>query len=79
MGAGTVSTYIARAREAGFTWPLPDELDDAGLERRLFSQPLVAGGARSMPDWSLVHQELKRPGVTLQLLWCEYLAGEPHG
>ncbi len=24
------------------------------------------------PDFALVHQELKRPGVTLQLLWEEY-------
>ena len=29
IGAGTVSTYVARAREAGLTWPLPPELDDA--------------------------------------------------
>ena len=80
VGAGTVSVYITGAREAGFTWPLPDELDDAALERRLFSQPLVAGGgARAIADWSYIHQELKRPGVTLQLLWCEYLAAEPHG
>jgi transposase len=24
------------------------------------------------PDYAYIHQELKRPGVTLQLLWEEY-------
>ena len=31
------------------------------------------------PDWSEVHRELKRPGVTLQLLWHEYRQTHPHG
>jgi len=32
-----------------------------------------------VPDWSLVHRELKRPGVTLQLLWDEYKEANPKG
>jgi transposase len=34
---------------------------------------------RPEPDWSYVHQERKRPGVTLQLLWEEYKAENPDG
>ncbi len=79
VGAATVSLYLQRAREAGLGWPLPEELDDAALEARLFSRPLVAGAARPSPDFSAIHRELKGPGVTLQLLWLEYLESHPDG
>jgi transposase len=32
-----------------------------------------------VPDWATVHQELKRKGVTLFLLWQEYKAATPDG
>ena len=32
-----------------------------------------------MPDWAIVHQERKRKGVTLLLLWQEYKAATPEG
>ena len=32
----TVSDHVARAKLAGLSWPLPDDLDDAALERALF-------------------------------------------
>ena len=32
----TVSDYARRAVAAGFTWPLPEGLDDAALEAALF-------------------------------------------
>jgi transposase len=32
-----------------------------------------------MPDWACVHRELRRPNVTLALLWEEYRAGAPDG
>ena len=79
IGAGTVSTYIARAREAGLTWPLPPELDDATLEKRLFKLAQVAGTARPLPEWATIHRELKRVGVTLHLLWLEYREIHPEG
>ena len=34
---------------------------------------------RPQPDWPRVHAELRRPGVTLMLLWQEYRAGQPEG
>jgi transposase len=68
----TVNDYLVRARLAELGWPLPDDLDDADLEARLF--PSVAGPAtanRPLPAWPTVHRELRRKGVTLQLLWIE--------
>ena len=41
LGLGTVTTYLQRATAAGLTWPLPDDLDDAALEARLFARPAV--------------------------------------
>ena len=35
--------------------------------------------AYAPPDYALIHQELKRKGVTLQLLWEEYSADHPGG
>ena len=31
----TVADYVRRAQRAGLSWPLPDTLDDPGLERQL--------------------------------------------
>jgi len=80
VGLGTVSSFLARAQAAGLTWPLPDGLDDAALEARVFGRPADQGPrAQGLPAWSALHQELKRPGVTLQLLWTEYRAAHPTG
>ena len=64
----------------GITWPVPPELDDAALERKLFTPPFASMEAlRPQPDWPRIHGELRRPGVTLLLLWEEYRAGQPDG
>ncbi len=80
MGLGTVSAYLARAKAADVTWPLPADLDDAALEARLFARPVdPARRDQTLPVWAELHHELKRPGVTLQLLWLEYRAAHPSG
>ena len=76
----TVAEYVRRAQTAGLAWPLPDTLDDTALERRLFATAAHTPIARRpLPDWTIVHQELKRKGVTLLLLWQEYKASTPDG
>lgn len=77
IAPATVYDYLGRARLANLTWPLPPELDDDGLERLLFPPQAELPTDRAMPDWSYVHQELRRPGVTLLLLWEEYKARHP--
>ena len=74
-----VIKYVRRAEACGLSWPLPGSLDDAQLERLLFPPPPPASAARPQPDWERVHRELKRKGVTLQLLWDEYKAAHPMG
>src|SRR5262249_57367545 len=76
----TVAEYVRRAQAAGLSWPLPDALDETALERRLFATAAKTPVARRpTPDCATVHQELKRKGVTLVLLWQEYKASPPHG
>ena len=57
----TVGSYVRRAREAGVTWPLPDDLDDAGLETALYPPTAPSRVPRPEPNWARVHRELARP------------------
>ncbi len=71
---------MQRAQVVGLSWPLPDGLDAATLEQRLFPPSPATGPVPHLaPDWSTVHHELKRKGVTLFLLWQEYKATTPEG
>jgi hypothetical protein len=79
IGRSTVGEYLIRASAAGLSWPLPDGVDDAALERLLFPPPPPPGAVRPLPDWSEVHTELRRKGVTLALLWEEYKSVYPDG
>jgi transposase len=75
-----VASYGHRAQAAGLSWPLPAGLDEAALEACLFPPPAAKGTlAHLAPDWASVHQELKRKGVTVLLLWQEYKAHTPEG
>src|SRR5205814_2539082 len=80
LSQGAVSGYLSRARAAGVSWSLAEELDDAQLEALLFPPPpAIAADPRPIPDWAWVHRELRRPMVTLARLWEEYRAGAPDG
>ena len=75
----TLAEHVRRIRDAGLSWPLPDDLDDDALEAKLFAPPGPRPGARALPDWAKVHLELRRKGVTLMLLWHEYRETFPDG
>ena len=71
----TVGKIVLFARAAGINWAMAQTLSDAELEARIYP-PLVHCASRQLePDYAFIHQELKRPGVTLQLLWEEYQRG----
>jgi transposase len=80
LSQGAISRYLSRARAAGIAWPLPEDLDDAQLEALLFPPPSRApADQRPMPGWAWVHRELRRPDLTLALLWEEYRASVTDG
>jgi len=80
IGATAAGDCIRRSRRAGLSWPLPENLSDEALERILYPPPKVtAKDRRPQPDWTAIHRELRRPGVTLQLLWEEHRGIYPDG
>jgi transposase len=80
VGKTAVGEYLRRARVIGLAWPLPEGMDEAELERRLFTPAgFHDGPTKSLPDCPKVHEELKRRGVTLMLLWEEYRAEHADG
>ena len=80
VGVGTVSEVVTRAAVAGLaSWTSVQELDDGTLEARLYGWPAGSAAQRPFPDCSWIHTELRRPGVTLQLLHLEYFENHPDG
>ncbi len=75
----TVADYVRRARAAGLSWPLPGDMDDDALDRALFCRPAAPEGEKPLPDWAVVHKELRKKGVTLMLVWHEYREAHPEG
>ncbi len=80
IGRTSAGDYLRRARRAGLSWPLPEEVTDEALERLLFPPPRnLPSDQRMRPDWAALHRELRKAGVTLSLLWEEYRASHPDG
>ena len=74
LSKGVVTKYARLAGSAGLEeWSVVQEMDEATLERRL-----IAGTANGrdhvQPDYGRLHVELRRKGLTLQVLWEEYRA-----
>jgi transposase len=76
VSVGAVSHYGQLAEQAGLAWPEVEAIDESQLEARLMPRAAPVG-RRLLPEFALMHQELKRKGVTLQLLWEEYVAAHP--
>ena len=81
VARSTVALTLERVAAAGLRWPLPTPLTDRVLEAMLYAGHGRQQGARrkAEADWAYVHHELRRPGVTLMLLWEEYRQREPDG
>ena len=79
VSLGVVSKMGARATTAGLTWEVVEGLDDTALEEKLYGRPAALTAERARPDPVYVHTELRRPGVTLELLHLEYLEQHPEG
>ncbi|MCF8070478.1 MAG: IS21 family transposase [Desulfobacterales bacterium] len=80
VARSTVANYLSRAKAAGLTWPIPEDLSDTDISHLLFknseNRPV---DKRNMPPMEYIHNELKKKGVTLQLLWYEYKQDNPDG
>lgn len=72
ISTSTVSSYVWRARLAGIANALPAGITEEELYKLLFLPAKENSTKRTPPDWEMVHQELRRKGMTLRLLWREY-------
>ena len=80
ISRATVSDYLNRFAASGLEWPLSSNLDEATLDQQLFPvQPPASKRQLALPDWSEIHQELRKSGVTLMVLWQEYKTNHPDG
>src|SRR5258708_37410848 len=76
VGKTVIGEYVRPAGVIGITWPVPEAIDDAELERRLFPAPGEMAAPRAAIDWRKIHEEIKRRSVTLVLLWQGDRAGQ---
>lgn len=80
IGLGSVSHYLKRASISKISWPLPNGISDQELYNKLFgTKELNKDYPKGPLDFVKIHQELKKKGVTLQLLWYEYKEAHPEG
>lgn len=79
ISISTVSEYLWRAKAAGIHWPLPEGISEQDLYDKLYLPVAQTVPERPLPDWDWVHQELRRKGMTLRLLWREYRDSYPNG
>lgn len=79
ISAGGVANTVARAAAAGLVWKQVEELDDEELELRLYGEKSALNPERPLPDPVWIHNERKKPGVTLELLHLEYLERNANG
>jgi transposase len=77
--AGAVGGATKRAEHAGLDWEAIAQMGDDALEERLYGPRHAHLAVRPLPDPGRLHVELRRAGVTLELLHLEYLAEHPDG
>jgi len=79
VSLGAVQKIVSMAESQGLNWSMVGQLDDEQLARRFYPKSDTrTSSAFQLPDWVMVHQELKRKGVTKHLLWEEYTQAYPN-
>lgn len=73
----SVRDYLIRASALNLRWPLPEDMDDATLEIKLFPTAAVQLMRKPDPDWATIHSQLKGKGATLKVLHEEYAQDNP--
>lgn len=76
ISKGVITKYLTLAAAAGLDWLQIQALDDTALHNRLLGAPQRCSGFLQ-PDYGRIHQELRRKGMTLMLLWQEHATQHP--
>lgn len=72
ISIGVAHKVIKKAEVLGLSWPVSNDVDDERLEALIYGSNSGGSKRLRLPDYPLIHQELRRKGVTLLLLWQEY-------
>jgi len=72
----TASTYVEKFKELGATYKEICEIDEDTLLELLFTKK---ESSKQLPDFPYLVGEMKKKGVTLQLLYEEYKRDNPDG
>jgi len=75
----TVGYYLERIRQTGSNWATISTLDDCSLKTLLNPDWKAPVSPKPLPDFVALRNEMRKKGVTLQLLWEEYRAVHPEG
>ncbi len=76
LSKGVVAKYVSLAAAAQLDWSTIQNLDEGALQRRLLSAP-DKPSEFVFVDYGRIHQELRRKGMTLMLLWEEFVRQHP--
>ncbi len=82
ISRSTVQEYISRLAIASISYDDAESLTDEALERILYNKPrsdLPNTSNNKELNYSYIHAELAKKGVTLRLLWEEYKNTCPNG
>jgi len=79
ISAGAVGETASRAKRKELDWKQVTTLSDEDLEVLLYGAKPDGRSDRPLPDFNLINRELRRPGVTMELLHVEYLERHPDG
>ena len=72
VSRNTVASVFAAAKRTSKSYPELLQMDEATLFQTLFPEK-AAEPVWVIPDYERIHKELLRHGVTLRLLWEEYV------
>jgi transposase len=78
ISRSTVQDYLQRIAVAKLKWEDIEHITDEELGIKLFHNKRCVKPSRDI-DFTNIHKELRRTGVTLQLLWEEYRDGNSEG
>lgn len=79
VSTGKVAEVSLRAKRLGLDWAGVQALDDVELDAQIHRARTRRGRSRPLPDPAQIHKELRKKGVTLELLHLEYLQEHPDG
>jgi len=79
ISVGSIQNILKLAEQLQITWPLPEDWDDQTLALKFYPRSDAQPSAKFQePVWTDVHMELKKKGLTKQLLWEEYAQQYPN-